>query len=81
MQLGDSVTWKSQANGHWKEKTGTIHEVVPLRHPPNTFIKDGHGSSRDHESYVICVKRPRSVKYYWPVVSGLQLVNPVEKDQ
>ena len=58
-KLGDVVTWKSQANASWIEKTGTVGEVVPAGSLPDRarfkalYVGSGIGSTRNHESYVI----------------------------
>lgn len=37
-KIGDQVTWKSQANGGWKTKTGTITRVFPAwRNDPEAY--------------------------------------------
>lgn len=71
--LGNWVTWKSQANGYWKEKTGKIVEVVPARARPNSKIKEP-GLSRQEESYVVKV----GSQLYWPRVSGLRQSEDLE---
>jgi hypothetical protein len=84
--VGDIVTWKSQAAGSWKTKTGTVVEVVPAFKAPFSEIK-GFGSSRKHESYIVEVKyeptrstsaiksvRVKKPKRYWPVVGNLTYV-------
>lgn len=76
-QLGDRVAWSSQAGGIWKNKLGTIVEVVSLRTRPQKA--DGAGT-RDHESYVVQVDhtsrsgRTKKPQFYWPVVSSLKRV-------
>jgi hypothetical protein len=76
MQLGDTVRWKSQAKGSWKEKVGVIVEVVaPRRIPDKQYWKKlfrGYGPScwRPKESYVVTVGKA----VYWPVVSKLEKV-------
>jgi hypothetical protein len=82
--VGDRVTWRSQAAGIWKVKTGTIVEVIR----PHTIPRErGFGTSRKHESYIVEVK-PEPVLHgkhqiqrknakpetYWPRVSNLKLV-------
>lgn len=82
--VGSSVTWRSQAQGVWKQKTGIVIEVVPAGEKPlnHTTI-----SRRDHESYIVLVPRvaeagkrgihpprPKVLKpeIYWPVRSQLK---------
>ena len=77
MKIGDQVSWKSQAGGSWKVKTGVIVSVVPLgtdAHqvaiPPGTRL-DGPGMCRDHESYLVRVGKKTTL--YWPRVAGLSM--------
>lgn len=73
-KLGDEVTWKSQSQGAWLTKTGTIVEVVAINNHPNRerfsclYTGAGVGFARKHESYVVQVGR----RIYWPRVSALQ---------
>ena len=73
MRIDDSVTWTSQAGGYKKEKNGIIVEVVKPGDLPNRDIfwklykHSGVGMSRNHESYVVEVKK----KHYWPRVKNL----------
>jgi len=76
MNIGDKVTWKSQAGGHWLEKTGVIVAVVAAGTAP--VIPGGYshrkdissGRSRNHESYLVAV----GSRLYWPVAGCLRLV-------
>lgn len=67
-QLGDKVTWVSQANGGHTRKVGMVVGVIPpgregadrLRHHIDALVKAGThrssyggGLSRDHESYLV----------------------------
>lgn len=78
-KVGDKVTWKSQAGGHEKEKTGEILFVIPPGKLPMDFPllpwPYVYGGStcipRDHESYLVCVGR----RFYWPRVKHLRLVS------
>lgn len=85
--VGDVVTWKSQAGGNVKQKTGTVVEVVPAGERPSRST-----STRPHESYVVQVtfepKRSRSAvknvrqkkpELYWPVVKNLVLVTKAKQ--
>jgi hypothetical protein len=74
--MGDKVTWKSQAAGSWKTKTGVIVEVVEARDTPNQIL---HHGRRDHESYIVEVTethkttgQPRKPVRYWPLVTALK---------
>lgn len=74
-QLGDEVTWESQAAGSPLRKTGKIVEVVKVGDRPTNMKNTG--IDRRHESYVVEVpgKTPKhSTKLYWPRVSQLTLV-------
>lgn len=89
-KIGDIVTWKSQAQGYEKVKTGEIVGVVPAnRIPyPSSFVKKYHpfdfiqmyGCSlpRKEESYIVKVKDGKTdeakPKLYWPRVKSLTLV-------
>lgn len=84
-KLGNKVTWRSQAGGSWKTKTGVVTVVVP----PNVSFqnachkvglthklskrKNAYGLSRNHESYGVLVGK----KLYWPLVSKLQLADGI----
>lgn len=69
-KAGDAVTWKSQAGGYSKVKTGTITEVIPIKTMPTTFEPRGKSGPQSAESYVVSV----GTKKYWPNVGGLKLV-------
>ncbi len=87
-QVGDHVSWQSQAGGHWKQKIGTVVEVVPAFKIPRD---KNFGSNRRHESYVVevtyepkraapnrkgreGVMQTKKPERYWPVVGNLKLV-------
>lgn len=83
--VGDRVTWKSQAGGHWKTKTGTVVEVVPAHRV--SLATPMLVGMRDHESYIVEVAHPakrststiksarqKKPERYRPIVSGLKLV-------
>lgn len=79
--VGDTVTWSSQAGGHTKVKTGVIEEVVsPKNYPnrerfPQLFNGSGTGLYRDDVSYVVRVpgKTPKSAgTLYWPRAGALK---------
>lgn len=72
--VGDVVTWRSQAQGASLIKAGKVVAVIPQGDRP-TGIK-GCGWPRNHESYIVEVP-PKSgskakPKAYWPVVSLLK---------
>lgn len=70
MKAGDKVTWRSQAGGSWKEKTGEIIYVVPAgRLPRSEWHQADTCLPRNHESYIVKVGR----RTYWPRVSALKL--------
>lgn len=77
-QLGDLVTWTSQAGGKSKTKTGKVLFVIP----PGKILREiftgspeleishlGIYGTRDHESYLIQVGK--SKRLYWPLVKYL----------
>lgn len=86
MQIGDKVTWRSQAAGSTTEKIGEIVVVVPAgKHPHEAMSVElkrqnlprrYDGWPRDHESYIVAVKKGKTDKalpvLYWPRVSGLK---------
>lgn len=70
--IGDSVTWTSQAAGFSVEKAGQIAEIVragaqPSRERFPALYKSGIGSPRRDVSYVVMVGR----KAYWPLANKL----------
>ena len=82
-KLGDKVTWKSQAGGHAKIKTGIIIKVIPPNHDFLTCIRAtteyklayGGGRPRDYESYAVLVKDSNGKGVlYWPRVSQLSAI-------
>jgi len=79
-QIGDAVTWTSQAAGYSSTKFGTVEEVVPAMGMPSRdrfpqlYRNAGVGQPRDHVSFVVRVpgKTAKAVgTLYWPRVSGL----------
>lgn len=59
----DRVTWKSQANGIWKTKTGKVIEVVPIgKIPKSEGLSRNSASPRRWVSYVI--ETDDGEKYY-----------------
>jgi hypothetical protein len=72
-KLNDVVSWNSASAGIWKEKTGTVVEVVKAGKAPAHEKSDWF--SRDHESYVVSVPSGGKAKpkIYWPRVSALKL--------
>lgn len=77
--VGNCVRWSSQAHGFHREKMGEVVEVVSPGARPNRerfsdlYTGYGAGFGRKGESYVVAVKKPRSVKHYWPNASKLIL--------
>lgn len=78
--VGDTVTWTSQAGGHTRIKVGSIEEVVPPGSLPNRakfeplFRSGGVGAPRNHVSYVVRVpgKTTKSAgTVYWPRAAAL----------
>jgi hypothetical protein len=72
-KVGDKVTWSSSD----KEKTGVIVAVIPADGYVAQVFPDikkggsawGGGLCRNHESYIVQVKK----RYYWPRVGNLRL--------
>lgn len=77
-QIGDTVTWTSQAGGNAKTKTGKVKEVIPALNNPEGWLDPGFTvhrggvAVRDHESYLIQVGK--SKRLYWPLVKHLERV-------
>ncbi len=78
--IGDEVSWVSQAGGHATRKTGRVIEVVPADCFPATQCD---GATRSHESYIVSVTKRQGTKKkissrvtYWPVASRLAAVKP-----
>lgn len=77
--IGNKVKWSSQAMGSWKEKEGTVVDVVPPKKVTQMMrsLDLGAYNFRKHESYIVHVpaKSGRGKgTYYWPLVSKLQRV-------
>lgn len=91
LKVGDTVTWKSQAGGHVKEKTGTIiHFVEPNTRIPESILASGRvrsdlAGTRPRGSYVVRVDRigksgkPAMPMIYWPWPNSLKKVNSEEE--
>lgn len=62
IKVGDTVTWKSQAQGTWKVKTGTVVEVVPIGARRQTKVIGAGLAPRYDVSYVVRV----GSRLYWP---------------
>ena len=76
--LGDVVTWRSQARGSFRRKKGVVVHIVPPKHMPFPYPKHyGGGDCRDHESYVVDCNESanRKPNTYWPRVSALTKVS------
>jgi hypothetical protein len=80
-KVGDMVTWSSQSQGAWKQKTGTIVEVIhPMFDPskqkyPELWTGAGPGRGRKNLSYIVRV----GDRHYWPVASKLALLSEVTR--
>ena len=77
IKLGDTVTWYSGANGTYLEKEGVVVDVVkPGKRPDFSRYPSlkGCGTPRPHESYIVAVKTAKSIRHYWPRVSGLRVI-------
>lgn len=80
-QIGDTVTWTSQAGGNAKTKTGKVTWVIPAGCLAGSYqlVEQGfsthrcQGRERDHESYLIQVGK--SKRLYWPLVKYLKPVD------
>jgi hypothetical protein len=75
--VGDRVTWRSQANGSWLVKVGTvIHVVPPYRLNPHRGWR--LATPRNVESYVVEVagkpttRGPGKSTLYWPLTGKLR---------
>ena len=84
-QVGDTVTWTSQAGGNAKTKTGKVVMAVPAKMMLSEIlggfwatwtIKDNLLRERNHESYLIQVGK--SKRLYWPLVKYLEKVQVIE---
>jgi hypothetical protein len=82
-QVGDTVTWTSQAGGNAKTKTGKVVAMIKSNELLSSALMRLHlvnlyrwrhlaESIRDHESYLIQVGK--SKRLYWPLVKYLKLV-------
>lgn len=78
-QIGDTVTWTSQAGGKSKTKKGIVLYVIPPAIVPKNHVTAGGWNwkrvgvtFRDHESYLIQVGK--SKRLYWPLVKYLEKV-------
>lgn len=78
-QVGDTVTWTSQAGGNTKTKTGRVIAIVPANSNPRLALPLGFKLKsdalmmRDHESYLIQVGKSKWL--YWPLVKYLKPVD------
>jgi hypothetical protein len=85
-QIGDQVTWRSQAGGSSTEKTGKIMAIVPsgtdvwsavdVMDDPFSFawrIDRQSRIARRHESYLVSVTRDSGKPLlYWPRINTLR---------
>lgn len=44
VQVGDRVRWRSQSQGSWREKTGTVLAIVPAGHLIEEFWRPPKGT-------------------------------------
>lgn len=86
-QVGDPVTWTSQAGGVQKTKSGIVVAVVAAKTLPERSLfpqlykNSGIGMSRDHESYVVRVKMGVSAtRDYWPRANALSRAPESQRD-
>jgi hypothetical protein len=81
-KVGDRVKWRSQANGNWREKVGTIVAIVPPLAdvksciPPNAgwrMKKQKAGDPRKIQSYLV---NPDGygTELLWPLVDRMELL-------
>lgn len=76
--VGDRVTWTSQAGGSVCTKVGTVAAAVPPGALPNRtsfprlYRHSGVGGPRPEVSYVVAVGNT----IYWPRAAGLLAVQP-----
>lgn len=85
MKPGDTIKWKSQAGGVWKEKIGTVVVMVPKgesakKHIPNTakksHIKFDKDVSNSTDRVLVAVqtgKDGKTVHYFCPSANVLRL--------
>lgn len=86
-QVGQDVTWLSQAQGSATRKEGTVAQIVAAGAKPNiqglsrkhgARSAYGGGMARDHESYVVLVPGGKTDKakpvLYWPRAAALTLL-------
>lgn len=80
-QIGDTVTWTSQAGGKSKTKKGIVLYVIPPAIVPKNHVTAGGWNwkrvgvtFRDHESYLIQVGNDK--RLYWPLVKYLERAEP-----
>jgi hypothetical protein len=69
-EIGDIVTWKSQAGGVWKEKTGA---VVIVGVPGQLMANGRHATNRHRYVVEVTVKHSRGEKkvQYMPSTSAM----------
>lgn len=69
-QIGERVTWTSQAGGHYKTKTGEIIALIEPGNVPYIYIRfrGGPSSPRKEVSYIVHANGQN----YWPLVKNLQ---------
>lgn len=86
--IGEVVTWESQAGGSYKSKTGKVIAIIPSKarvrdHVPPPYSLDdvkGFGFDRRGISYLVEVQETLRSKprLYWPNVGGLKSANRID---
>ncbi len=72
--VGDVVTWGSQSQGSFKQKTGYVAAVIQAHSRPEAmewpqlFSGAGPGSARRHQSYIVVADK----RVYWPIARKLK---------
>ncbi len=80
--VGDEVSWKSQAGGMVKKKTGSVFQIVPAMEGAEVTRGDFSiefdlpAKPRNHVSYLVLVQDVRKGRpgLYWPAAAKLTLV-------
>lgn len=93
MQVGDTAEWESQGQGKTTIKRGTVLYLLPPKISPARMVMElgkthrvmfktsdwSYLHGRDHESYLISVKRGKTEKslpgLYWPDTRRLRKVD------
>jgi len=82
--VGDLVEWRSQSNGHWKDKWGRVVGIVPAGVNRDEVIKTlpgrgnyaydklGNGDARKQESYLVEASFGNKTFLYHPIAKHLR---------